>query len=269
MYRAPSYLIRGAIPKIYPFQTSTLGMCGRYSLSVDPDVIEARFDVSVERYEKRYNAAPGQQLPVITDDRPDAVTTAEWGLVPSWADEKSAGGHINARGETLSEKASFRNAFEQTDPDTAGRCLVPADGFYEWVDVDGRRQPVRFTLDDGVFAMAGLWAEWEPSTVQTGLDTFGSSGSEESASATEPIRTFTIVTTEPNDLLDRFHHRMSVILSRGAERDWLDRPSASARELVEPYASERMTFEPVDPALNDPSNDSSDLVDPVDVDIPV
>jgi putative SOS response-associated peptidase YedK len=246
-------------------------MCGRYSLFVDPDVIEDRFDITVEGYERRYNAAPGQSLPVITDERPETLSQFEWGLIPPWAERSSDGGHINARGETITEKPSFERAFEQTEPDVAGRCLVPADGFYEWVDVDGERQPVRITADDGVFAMAGLWAEWEPETVQTGLDTFGSSSSSgeggDRSEVADPVRTFTIVTTEPNDLVDRFHHRMAVVLPGGEERDWLDRPSSNARELIEPYPSAEMEFEPVSRALNDPSNDSPALVEPVDVDI--
>lgn len=151
-------------------------MCGRYSLFVDPATIETRLDVTVEGYQPRYNAAPSQSLPVVTDDESDSLTTAEWGLIPPWADSRDDGGHINARAETVSEKASFREAFAQSGTD-AGRCLVPADGFYEWTDVDGRNQPYRVTVDGGdLFAMAGLWAEWEPETTQTGLGAFGDDG---------------------------------------------------------------------------------------------
>jgi putative SOS response-associated peptidase YedK len=238
-------------------------MCGRYSLFTPPEQLEARFDVAVETYEPRYNAAPGQSLAVIPDRDDGALARMEWGLVPSWADERD--GHINARGETLGERPSFRDAFEGSAGDglAAGRCLVPADGFYEWVDEGGTSQPYRVRLTgDRPFAMAGLWSQWRPETTQTGLDAFGGGG----PATGEPdiVETFAIVTTEPNDVVDDLHHRMAVVLPPEAERQWLSAAPDDARDLLEPYPDDEMEAYPVSPAVGDPANDSPALVDPLD-----
>jgi putative SOS response-associated peptidase YedK len=238
-------------------------MCGRYSLFVPPAELADRFGVDVSAYEPRYNAAPGQSLPVITDENADTLQSLEWGFVPPWADDNADGGHINARAETLTETPSFRGAFDQ-EPEgefTAGRCLVPADGFYEWVESDGGKQPYRVTrTDDEPFAMAGLWAQWKPSTTQTGLDSFASAGG---VADTEVVETFAIVTTEPNDLVADLHHRMAVMLDEDDERRWLQGSTAEVQQLLEPYPSTTMRAYPVSRAVNDPSNDSPALVEPV------
>src|SRR6056297_491364 len=168
-------------------------MCGRYSLFAPPGDIEARFDATFAfDFEPRYNAAPSQSLPVVTDADPDTIQRMEWGLVPSWAGDRSDHGHINARAETLAEKRSFADAYESR------RCLVPADGMYEWVERDGDKQPYRVALpDDELFAMAGLYERWEPPQRQTGLGEFGASDDE--GGQDEIVETFTVVTTEPND----------------------------------------------------------------------
>jgi len=240
-------------------------MCGRYSLFVPPTELGERFDLgSVEGYEPRYNAAPGQSLPVVTDDQPDSLQFVEWGLVPTWADSRDDGGHINARGETVTEKASFKNAFrkEADGPLAAGRCLVPADGFYEWTETDGGKQPYRVTLADGEpFAMAGLWAQWEPPTTQTGLDAFA--GGEANEVDADLVETFTVVTTEPNDVVETLHHRMAVILPEAEETAWLDASPREAMELLEPFPADRMRSYPVSTAVNDPANDSPAVVEEV------
>ena len=233
-------------------------MCGRYSLFAPRSVLAERFDVTTERYEPRYNAAPGQSLPVITDRDDGGLTRMEWGLVPSWADERD--GHINARAETLHERPSFRSAFTRTDGNLgAGRCLVPADGFYEWVD--GQPYRVRLT-DDRPFAMAGLWSRWRPETAQTGLSAFGDGG----GPAAEPdvVETFAIVTTEPNDVVSELHHRMAVVLRPEAESRWLSGDPEAVGDLLEPYPDEEMEAYPVSRAVNDPANDTPELVDPAD-----
>lgn len=243
-------------------------MCGRYSLFVPPESLEAEFDVTVEGYEPRYNAAPGQSLPVISDVRADALTGMEWGFVPTWASERD--GHINARAETLGERPSFRGAFEGTTdgPLAAGRCLVPADGFYEWADTGDGTQPYRVTLtDDRPFVMAGLWSQWRPETTQTGLDSFAGTTDDSTTSRPdgEPsvVETFAIVTTEPNGIVGELHHRMAAILPPGEERRWLSAPAAEASELLEPYPGDEMRAYPVSEAVNDPTNDSRALVEPV------
>lgn len=236
-------------------------MCGRYTLMVEPADLEARFDSRFEAPETvalpRYNMAPGQQLPVITGDDPGTIRQLEWGLVPSWADDDS-GGLINARAETIDEKPSFRDAYAQR------RCLVLADGFYEWVETDGRKQPYRVAFeDDRPFAMAGLWERWESDaeTTQAGLEAFGG-GIATTDADDGPLETFTIVTTEPNDLVSELHHRMAAILEPEHEREWLtaDEP----RTLLEPHPADEMRAYPVSRAVNDPSTDVPSLVDPVE-----
>ncbi len=236
-------------------------MCGRYTLMVEPADLEARFDSRFVASETvalpRYNMAPGQQLPVITGDDPETIRQLEWGLVPSWADDDS-GGLINARAETIDEKPSFRDAYAQR------RCLVLADGFYEWVETDGRKQPYRVAFeDDRPFAMAGLWERWESNaeTTQAGLEAFGGGIATTDADG-GPLETFTIVTTEPNDLVSELHHRMAAILEPEHEREWLtaDEP----RTLLEPHPADEMRAYPVSRAVNDPSTDVPSLVDPVE-----
>jgi putative SOS response-associated peptidase YedK len=246
-------------------------MCGRYSLFAPPADIEERFDTRFAfEFEPRYNAAPRQSLPVIPDDSPGTISAMEWGFVPPWADSRDDFGFINARAETLAEKPTFRAAFRAGgeagdngesgggDP-RAGRCLVPADGFYEWVETGDGRQPYRVTLADGEpFAMAGLYAEYRPARTQTGLGDFGDGGPD---AGTETVTTYAIVTTEPNGLVADLHDRMSVILPRGEERRWLHEGTAVVGELLGPYPSDEMRAEPVSRAVNDPSNDSPAVLD--------
>jgi len=238
-------------------------MCGRYSLFTPPEELADRFDVTVEAYEPRYNAAPGQSLPVIADRNSEALTRMEWGLVPSWADERD--GHINARGETAHEKPAFREAVTGTTGElAAGRCLVPADGFYEWVDRGDTSQPHRVRLTgDRPFAMAGLWSQWRPETTQTGLSAFGG-GDGPADEEPDIVETFAVVTTTPNEVVDDLHHRMAVILSPAEERQWLTADPGDARDLLDPYPADEMEAYPVSRAVNDPANDAPALVDPVD-----
>ncbi len=238
-------------------------MCGRYSLFAPPAAIEERFSATfIEQFEPRYNAAPRQSLPVIRDEQADAIDTAEWGLVPPWADDRSDFGFINARGETLTEKPSFCDAFAQSsDGDLrVGRCLVLADGFYEWTETGGGTQPYRVSRADGdPFAMAGLWTQWQPTTTQTGLDAFA--GGDRETEPT-PVETFTIVTTEPNDVVADLHHRMAVVLPESREREWLAADPETATDLLTPYPAENMEVTPVSTAVNDPANDSPAVLEP-------
>lgn len=238
-------------------------MCGRYSLFAPPGEIEARFDATfADSFEPRYNAAPSQSLPVIADTSRDTIASKEWGFVPPWADQRSDFGFINARSETVDGKPTFRDAFAQQSRDgfRMGRCVVPADGFYEWVEEGGRKQPYRVALpDDRPFAMAGLWAQWQPPQTQTGLDAFGS-GSTGSAEP-EVVETFTIVTTEPNETVAQLHHRMAVILEDEAVDEWLTAGTERAAALLTSYDGAMRAY-PVSTAVNDPSNDRPALAEP-------
>ena len=239
-------------------------MCGRYSLFAPAGDIEERFDAAfAEPFQPRYNAAPSQSLPVIADDSRGTIATKEWGFVPPWADDRSDFGFINARGETLEEKPTFREAFagESRDGFRMGRCVVPADGFYEWVEEEGGKQPYRVALpDDRPFAMAGLWAQWQPPQTQTGLDAFG--GGESGTTEPDTVETFTIVTTAPNETVAELHHRMAVILDDDGIDDWLTADTEQAAELLTPYDGELRAY-PVSTAVNSPANDSPELVEPV------
>ncbi|WP_436929782.1 SOS response-associated peptidase [Halosimplex halobium] len=237
-------------------------MCGRYSLFAPPDDIEDRFDATFEyEFEPRYNAAPSQQLPVVTGDEPGTIQRMEWGLVPSWADDRSAFEFINARAETVREKRSFADAYESR------RCLVPADGFYEWTETGGDgddKQPYRVTVGDhDLFAMAGLYERWTPPQTQTGLGDFG--GGSNPDGDPDPVETFTILTTEPNDTIADLHHRMAVILDRDEEETWLAGDPDEVESLLDPYPAEPMRTYPVSTAVNDPGNDTPAVLEAVEV----
>lgn len=230
-------------------------MCGRYTLVADQGVLEDRFGAAFDTsFAPRYNIAPGQKVPVVTNDAPEKIQRLEWGLVPSWADDDS-GGLINARAETLTEKPSFRDAYEQR------RCLVLADGFYEWVETAGGKQPYRVAFEDErPFAMAGLWERWESETTQTGLDAFG--GGVERSDNEGPLETVTIVTTEPNEVVADLHHRMAVVLERDEERQWLT--ATEPQEVFDPYPAAEMHAYPVSTAVNSPSTDEPSLIEPAE-----
>lgn len=232
-------------------------MCGRYSLFAPVPDVEERFGATFDfAFEPRYNAAPSQSLPVVTSEADDTIQAMEWGLVPSWADDRSDHGYINARAETLSEKRSFADAYESR------RCLVPADGFYEWVSEDGGKQPYRVCLpDDDLFAMAGLYERWEPPQRQTGLGEFGSG---DGGGQDEVVETFTIVTTEPNAAVADLHHRMAVILAPDEEAQWLHGDADEASDLLDPYDGAMRTY-PISTAVNSPANDSPEIIDEVEV----
>ncbi len=228
-------------------------MCGRYSLFTPQADLEKRFDVTFGfDFEPRYNAAPSQRLPVITDADRDRVSCLEWGLVPRWADDTSER-HINARSETATEKPTFADAYENR------RCIVPADGFYEWTDEGDGKRPYRVCLgDDRPFGMAGLWERFTPKTKQTGLGEF--TGGESRVSESQSIETFTILTTEPNDVVEPLHHRMAVVLDPDEETAWLEGEDVS----FEPAPPDQFRSYPVSKAVNSPANDGPELVRPLE-----
>lgn len=257
--------------KFNPVGPDASHMCGRFSLFQPPDAIEERFDASFDYpYERRYNAAPGQALPVITDERPHTIQAVEWGLVPLWADNRAdAPTPINARSETAAEKSTFRQPFAgagqegDTGEEAAGRCLVLADGFYEWGEADDGKQPYRITrADEEAFAMAGLWTRWRPSSDQTDLSTFGEGGE---PPETELVQTFAILTCEANETVGEIHDRMPVILDPASEREWLTADSDAAGNVLVPAPDESLRIYPVSRSVNDPSNDRPAVVDAVDV----
>ena len=223
-------------------------MCGRYSLAgPDPSVLRERFALG-DRIEvrRRFNVAPGDDVVTVTTDRAGAPRgdVLRWGLVPHWADSPKDGFKmINARAETVAERPAYRDAF------ATRRCLVLADGFYEWERrPDGPKQAWWVTRADGEpFAFAGLWAIWHGA----GPDV-------------EPVRSCTIVTTGANEALAAIHDRMPVMLPAGAEAAWLDpaTPSPALRELLIPLAVADTAKRAVGPAVNDARYDGPDCLAP-------
>jgi putative SOS response-associated peptidase YedK len=219
-------------------------MCGRYSFAIEDELILERFGVKVRSaiYKARYNCAPSQNLAVISTDAPDVLNFYRWGLIPSWARDPAIGNRlINARGETILEKPSFRNAFKTR------RCLVLSDGFYEWRK-NGEKRPYRVTLKDNTpFAMAGIWDKWKDPTG-------------------EMICSFSIITTQPNSLMEKIHDRMPVILEKEDEKKWITAtPERELIELLRPFPSEKMKAYPISRKVNSPANDSPDLIVPTEM----
>ena len=210
-------------------------MCGRFTLTTDLDAVAlaALFGAQsrVRELRPRYNIAPTQPAVAVLVERGQRVLDAfRWGLMPAWARDRSIAGRlINARAETLERRSAFRDSFARR------RCLIPSDGFYEW---GGReRTPHWIRLRDGApFAYAGLY---EP----------GAQGAEEDGTAPG---TFTVVTTEPNELVGSLHDRMPVIIAPDGYDRWLDpsRNTAELRSLLSPYPAAKMTMQPVARTVN-------------------
>lgn len=217
-------------------------MCGRYTLAADAELIEGRFGVQLMGLPRipRYNVAPTQDVLTIAGQGPRRAGMMRWGLVPSWAKDISVGNRmINARAETLAKRPAFRTALQRR------RCLVVADGFYEWASVGNHRIPMRFTLKPGEpFAFAGLWERWK-------------------APSGEDIFSCTIITTGPNDVMQPVHDRMPVILSREAESLWLEadaQDTDALTRLLVPFSAEEMDAYEVSPLVNSPRNDVPECI---------
>jgi putative SOS response-associated peptidase YedK len=217
-------------------------MCGRYTLSTPAGRLAEEFQLdSTVEIPPSYNVAPTQQVAAVLEDEGGRrLEMLRWGLVPSWADDPDIGARmINARSETAPEKPSFRRAFR------GRRCLIAADGFYEWKREDGGKQPYYFRMQDGrPFAFAGLWESWDKG------------GGE--------LRTCTILTTRPNSVLNGIHDRMPVILPHDAYNAWLD-PDADKEELEElmiPYPGDDLETYPVSRFVNSPSNNDERCIEP-------
>ena len=220
-------------------------MCGRFTLYHAPDEVAARFEASdTLEAEARYNIAPTQNVAVVTQNGTRHLDNYHWGLIPSWAKDPAIGSKmINARAETLAEKPSFRTAL------TRRRCLIPADGFYEWQapaeGAKGGKTPTYLhRKDSGLFAFAGLWDEWH-------------------APDGSPLRSCTIITTTPNSVAAAIHNRMPVILRPEYEAFWLDTKITDSRDLLSllvPYPSEEMESYPVSRRVNMPVTDDAELI---------
>jgi putative SOS response-associated peptidase YedK len=221
-------------------------MCGRFALTVDPSDLQEAFPEFIIPAEgaPRFNIAPSQPILVLPNDGTNKADFFVWGLIPSWAKDPSIGSQlINARGETLGEKPSFRSAYKYH------RCLIFADGFFEWQPKEGSKSKVPhfIKLKSGrPFAFAGLWERWN-----------SPDGSE--------IKSATIITIAPNELMAPIHNRMPVILPKDAYTQWLDpqpQPSSRFESLLVPYPAEEMIAFPVSTLVNSPANDRPENILP-------
>ncbi len=215
-------------------------MCARFSLA-GPERIAGRYPQFTLRasWPRRYNIAPTQDVLAVRNDAGGEIAPLRWGLVPHWANDPAIGQQlINARAETLAEKPAFRSALQRR------RCIIFADGFYEWTGSKGRKQPYRFTVAGGApFAFAGLWERW---------------GQKDAA-----LSTCAIVTCAPNALLASFHDRMPAILDDGDLDAWLHGDVADALDAIVPFDASRMCQTAVTPQMNHHAFDDPRAIEPV------
>jgi putative SOS response-associated peptidase YedK len=221
-------------------------MCGRYMLTTPVDALRQLF-LFTERpnLAPRYNIAPTQDVPIVRRTRDGAgreLIMVRWGLVPYWADDPKIGNRlINARRESVARTAAFREAYQRR------RCLVPADGFFEWQKEGRTRQPLLVRRkDQAPFAFAGLWERWP----QPGGGV---------------LRSCTIITCPANKLIAPVHDRMPVILAPEDHGRWLDPSRADGRELLEPYPAAELETFPVSPRVNSPQYDDPECIAPLAV----
>jgi putative SOS response-associated peptidase YedK len=219
-------------------------MCGRFTLRTPSNLLVQQFLLPIDpQWHPRYNIAPTQPIAVVRlseDGAGREGVQLRWGLVPSWAKDAKIGSRmINARAETVAEKPSFRSAFKRR------RCLVPADGYYEWLKTGGGKQPYFIRLlDERPFAFAGLWEYWE-------------------GSGEGPLQTCTIITTTANERTADIHLRMPVILDEQDYEPWLDADQQDRRRLeplLKPYDSSKMTLDPVSKYVNNVCHESPECI---------
>jgi putative SOS response-associated peptidase YedK len=220
-------------------------MCGRYTDTRRDKAFLARFGVQADFiFTPRYNIAPTQEASIIVQEENGSfnLRQARWGLVPSWAkDAKIASNLVNARSETIATKPAFRTAYRKR------RCLVLADGFYEWRKIPGGKEPTHIRMHEGKpFAFGGLWESWR---TPDGL----------------ALETFCLITLPPNDLCARIHNRMPLIVPEPNAAEWLDGKSSgeSISELLKPYPSAEMECYPVSALVNSARNETAECVRPL------
>jgi putative SOS response-associated peptidase YedK len=217
-------------------------MCGRYGFEAGQRELLSRFQLEqvVEQLTISFNVTPGMTMPVVVKQSPNRLDLMEWGFLPEWAKDPNATRRpINARAETVATSPMFRRALRFQ------RCLVPARGFYEWQKTGSGKQPYWIQVKGGdLFGFAGLWESWSD---QQGRE----------------LRTYAIITTEPNELTAPIHNRMPVILPRDAEDLWLNPDEAEGDRLtglLRPYDARQLEAWPVSRAVNNPQNDGPSLI---------
>jgi len=217
-------------------------MCGRYALKAPASELAARFGLDeIVDVAPRYNISPGTDIPTIrhSPEGKRVMHLLRWGLVPHWAKDPGIGAKLsNARGETVAEKPSFRDAFNRR------RCLVPADGFYEWKTEGHQKQPYFFSLKTGdPFALGGVWESWR-------------------APNGDVLRTCCLITTGPNEIMLPVHDRMPVVVSPNDYAAWLTGEANDALDLVKPYPSDEMQTWAVSKRVSRSGEEGADLILP-------
>ena len=222
-------------------------MCGRFTLTADVSTLQESFPFveMPQGMQPHFNIAPTQPVAVVPNDGRNRLDFFVWGLIPSWAKDPDIGSRlINARAETLLEKPSFRTAFRRR------RCLVLADGFYGWKQVERGKTPMYIRLASGKpFAFAGLWESWN-------------------APDGSNVLSCTIITTQPNRLIEKIHNRMPVILSESAYSTWLEPGEADSKRLsalLTPFPAEELMAYPVSTLVNSPENDLPAVLQPAEL----
>ncbi|MBO3463634.1 SOS response-associated peptidase [Aetokthonos hydrillicola Thurmond2011] len=219
-------------------------MCGRYTLTKTKEALSQAFSVDPDiEIEAQYNIAPTQMVIALLcnqNSKEREFKRLRWGLIPSWAKDPTIGAKlINARSETVAEKPAFRAAFLRR------RCLIVADGFYEWKKQSGKKQPFYFCLEDKqAFGFAGLWEQWE-------------------SPEGEEIASCTILTTKPNELVESLHDRMPVILEKQDYNLWLDpqvQTPEPLQQILDPYPASSMIGYPVSTIVNNPKYNSPECI---------
>jgi len=219
-------------------------MCGRFALTITrAQTLKERFGIHdvPQTIQPRYNIAPTQHVPVISNDQPHEFSMFKWGLIPHWTkDVSKLRSMINARSETILERPSFREPFRSQ------RCLIPADSFYEWQQGGRFKRPFRILMqDEHVFSFAGIWDRWQ----HKGLTT----------------HTFAIITTEANELIKPIHNRMPVILDKEQEELWLaDSSPAQLFSVLKPYDTASMCAHEISSRINSPEHDSPEVIQKIE-----
>jgi len=220
-------------------------MCGRYALHSSPEVVALQFGLAgAPAWSPRYNIAPTQFAPIVRvmagGTRARELAIARWGLIPSWAKDMAMGAKMNnARAETVAEKPAFRAAFRRR------RCLVPVDGWYEWKEEGGRKQPYFIHLREGGLAgMAGVWEEW--------ISPDGS-----------PVESYAVVTTDANEEAAQVHDRMPVIVAPEQQSLWLEGEPREAAGLLRPLVKGKLAFHKVDRRMSGARVDDAKCIEPV------
>ncbi|MBI4851832.1 MAG: SOS response-associated peptidase [Acidobacteria bacterium] len=222
-------------------------MCGRFTQHHNQEEVIERFGIQETLFDikARFNIAPSQQIAAVCQEEKRVLTSYKWGLVPYWSKDAQIGNKlINARAETLAEKPSFKKSL------LTKRCLIPADGFYEWKQEGKHKTPVYVCMKSkALFAFAGLWDEWK-------------------SPESKILRTCTIITVEPNPLISKVHHRMAAILRPKDEELWLD-PTVKDLDkllsLLKTYPEDEMEFFAVNKEVNNTNFDSPVCIEPLDL----